>query len=178
MIPNKEGIVVEILHAPWRIEYIMNKPQNEGDGSIFTQIGRSNEDGKNLVLYRGKSCFTMLNNYPYAGGHSMVIPYREVRDLDELSREENLELWGQVSLCRKAMSQEMHPHGFNIGINLGEAAGAGIAEHLHVHVVPRWRGDFNFMPVIGQTNILPEALLQVAEKLRNAMKNLAELSED
>lgn len=108
----------------------------------------------------------------------MVIPYREVCDLDELSQEENQELWNQVSLCRKAMTQEMNPHGFNVGINLGEAAGAGIAEHLHVHVVPRWRGDYNFMPVIGQTNILPEALRDVANRLRKAMKNLSEVIEN
>ena len=105
----------------------------------------------------------------------MVIPYREVSDLEDLSEDENAEVWRQVSLCRKAMNQEMHPHGFNIGINLGEAAGAGIAEHLHVHIVPRWRGDYNFMPVIGQTNILPEALMEVASKLRSAMNQLAKI---
>lgn len=166
---------METLHAPWRIEYILNKPKNTGEGSIFSQIGQSSEDEKNLVIFRGKSCFTMLNNYPYSGGHAMVIPYREISDLEDLSEDENAEVWRQVSLCRKAMNQEMHPHGFNIGINLGEAAGAGIAEHLHVHIVPRWRGDYNFMPVIGQTNILPEALMEVASKLRSAMNQLAKI---
>lgn len=169
---------MEYLHAPWRINYILNKPQNTGEGSIFSQIARSSEDEKNLVVFRGKSCFTMLNNFPYSGGHTMVIPYREVSDLEDLTESENLEVWSQVSLCRKAISRTMHPHGFNIGINLGEAAGAGIAEHLHIHIVPRWRGDYNFMPVTAQTNILPEALVEVADKLRTAMNDLAASAND
>lgn len=166
---------MESLHAPWRIEYILNKPRPTGDdpGSIFTRIANSSEDEKNLVIFRGRSCFAMMNNFPYSGGHTMVLPYREVCDLDDLSDQEQSELWKTVSLCRKATSEVMHPHGFNIGINLGEAAGAGIADHLHVHIVPRWKGDYNFMPVIGQTQILPQALEDLASKLRSAMNNLA-----
>lgn len=166
---------MESLHAPWRIEYILNKPRDNGDGegSIFSRIARSGEDEKNLVIHRGKSCFALLNNFPYSGGHTMVLPYREVSDLDDLSEQEQTELWKTVSLCRRGIQKVMNPHGFNIGINLGEAAGAGIAEHLHVHIVPRWRGDFNFMPVIGQTQILPQALQDVASRLRTVLIELS-----
>lgn len=169
----EKSLAMESLHAPWRIEYILNKPKRSPGCGVFSEIARSADDEANLVIYRGKCGFVLLNNYPYSGGHVMVLPYREVADIDELSPDEFSELWRMVGLCRRAMQKELAPHGYNIGINLGEAAGAGIADHLHIHIVPRWKGDYNFMPVIGQTQVLPQALSEVAGKLRAAMAELS-----
>jgi len=160
---------MESLHAPWRIEYILGPKTTPGEGSIFTRIARSSDDEANYVIARGKSCFAMLNNFPYNGGHLMVIPYREVSDFDNLMDDELLEMMKMVRRCKSALSKTMHPHGFNIGVNLGKVAGAGIQEHLHIHVVPRWTGDVNFMPAIANTTVVPEALKDTAAKLRTAL---------
>ena len=156
---------MESLHAPWRIEYILGpKPQRET--SLFTQIAQSGEDDANLVIVRDRSCFALLNRYPYNGGHLMTVPYREVPDLNGLTDEELADLWKLTRRCVNALTAVMKPDGFNVGINLGKVAGAGIAEHLHIHVVPRWNGDTNFMPVIADTGVVPQALAEVAAKLR------------
>ncbi len=162
------------LHAPWRIEYILapKDPSPEGQ-SIFTQIGQSNEDEKNYVIAREKSCYAVLNTYPYNCGHVMVIPYRQIADLPELTEPEMLELMLLTRRVQQAIRKTMNPTGFNIGLNLGKVAGAGIVEHLHFHIVPRWDGDTNFMAVIGNTGVLPEALTEVAAKLRRAMQDSA-----
>ena len=160
---------MEALHAPWRIEYILGPKTEPGGGSIFTRIAQSSDDEANLVIARGRSCFAMLNNYPYNGGHLMVIPYREVPDFDDLLDDELLELMKFTRRCQHALRKAMQPQGFNIGVNLGRAAGAGIQEHLHIHVVPRWTGDCNFMPVIANTAVVPEALKETAAKLRAAL---------
>ena len=157
---------MEALHAPWRIEYILGPKAPPGAGSIFTRIAQSNDDETNYVIARAKSCFAMLNNFPYNGGHLMVVPYREVPDFDNLTNDELLEMMQMVRRCKRALSRTMQPHGFNIGVNLGKVAGAGIQEHLHIHVVPRWPGDVNFMPVISNTTVVPEALKATAAKLR------------
>jgi ATP adenylyltransferase len=161
---------MEILHAPWRIEYILGPKTPPGGGcSIFTRIAQSSDDEANLVIARGRTCFAMLNNYPYNGGHLMVIPYREVPDFDNLLDDEMLELLKLTRRCQQALTKAMQPHGFNIGVNLGKVAGAGIQEHLHIHIVPRWTGDTNFMPVIANTNVVPEAIRETAAKLRAAL---------
>jgi len=160
---------MEALHAPWRIQYILGPKTPLTEGSIFTRIAQSSDDGANYVIARERSCFAMLNNFPYAGGHLMVIPYREVPDLDQLTDDEMLDLLKLVRRCKNALRQTMQPHGFNIGVNLGRAAGAGIEQHLHIHVVPRWTGDTNFMPVIANTSVVPEALQEIAAKLRVAL---------
>ena len=163
---------MEALHAPWRIHYILGlKTPPAGDGSIFARIAQSTDDEANHVLARGRTCFAMLNNFPYNGGHLMVIPYRQVPDFNDLTDGELLELMTLLRRCQNALKQAMQPHGFNIGVNLGRVAGAGIEEHLHIHVVPRWTGDTNFMPVTGQTAVLPEALQETAAKLRAALQN-------
>jgi ATP adenylyltransferase len=160
---------MEVLHAPWRIQYILGPKAPAGGGSIFTQIAQSSDDEENLVLVRGRSCFAMLNNYPYNGGHAMVLPYREVPDFDDLTDDELLELMKLVRRVKAAIKKTMQPHGFNVGANLGKIAGAGIQEHLHVHIVPRWTGDVNFMPVIANTAVVPEALKETAAKIRAAL---------
>ena len=160
---------MEALHAPWRIQYILGPKTLPGEGSIFTRIGQSNDDEANYVIARGRSCFAMLNNYPYNGGHLMVIPYREVPDFDDLVDDELLEMMKMVRRCQHALNKTMQPHGFNIGVNLGKVAGAGIQEHVHIHLVPRWSGDVNFMPLIANTTVIPEALKETAAKLRAAL---------
>lgn len=160
---------METLHAPWRIQYILAPKPDGSDESIFTSIGQSNDDEANYVIARERSCYAVLNTYPYTGGHLMVVPYKQVPDLHGLTDEEMLDMMKLVRRCQDALTQVMKPQGFNIGINLGKVAGAGIQEHLHIHIVPRWAGDTNFMPVIANTTVLPEALKDLAAKLRAAL---------
>jgi ATP adenylyltransferase len=156
---------MESLHAPWRMEYILG-PKQKFDTSLFTHIAQSSDDEANYVIARDRTCFALLNRYPYNGGHLMVVPYKEVADLNGLTDGELSDLWKLVRRCINALTAVMNPAGFNVGINLGQAAGAGVAEHLHIHVVPRWNGDSNFMPVIAGTGVLPQALAGVAAQLR------------
>lgn len=160
---------MEALHAPWRIEYILGPKPPPGDASIFTEIAQSNDDETNYVIARARHGFAVLNTYPYTGGHVLILPYRQVADLDELTDEENLGLLQLLQQVKRALTETMQPEGFNVGLNLGHVAGSGIREHLHWHIVPRWNGDTNFMPAIGQTNVLPEALAETAAKLRQAL---------
>ena len=156
---------MDSLHAPWRIEYIL-APKPRLEASLFTRIAQSSDDEANYVIARDRTCFALLNKYPYNGGHVMVVPYKEVPDFDGLTSAEIADLWQLVRRCLNALTAAMKPDGFNVGINLGRVAGAGVVEHLHVHVVPRWNGDTNFMPVLANTRVLPQALGDVAAKLR------------
>ena len=160
---------MESLHAPWRIEYILDPKRKEQPKSVFSDISSSDDDESNHVISRTRSSFALLNSFPYNGGHVLVLPYKEVQDTCHLANDELLDLMLLVNRCKQAIVEVMNPDGFNIGINLGSVAGAGIEEHLHIHVVPRWKGDTNFMPVIGQTKVLPEALADIAAKLRAAL---------
>jgi ATP adenylyltransferase len=159
---------MDILHAPWRIEYIL-APKPELKPGLFTRIAQSSDDEANYVIARDRTCFALLNAYPYVGGHLLTVPYKEVPDLHGLTDEELADLWKLTRRCMTALTAVMRPDGFNVGMNLGRVAGAGIVEHLHIHVVPRWNGDTNFMPVIANTTVLPEALKEVAAKLRAAL---------
>src|SRR5579885_277140 len=159
---------MDILHAPWRIEYIL-APKPEIKPGLFTRIAQSSDDEANYVIARDRTCFALLNAYPYVGGHLLTVPDKEVPDLPGLTDEELLDLWKLTRRCMAALTAVMRPDGFNVGLNLGRVAGAGITEHLHIHVVPRWNGDTNFMPVIANTTVLPEALAELANKLRAAL---------
>jgi len=160
---------MESLHAPWRIEYIMSpKPPVTGD-SVFAKIAQSGDDVANHVIVRDRTCYAVLNTYPYTGGHILIVPYKQTPDLNGLTEEEMADLFKLTRRCQNALTRVMKPDGFNIGINVGRVAGAGILEHLHVHIVPRWNGDTNFIPVLGQTTVLPEALADVAARLRAAL---------
>ena len=161
---------MEVLHAPWRIQYILAPKPPPSDASLFARIAQSSDDVANHVIVRDRSCFAMLNTYPYNGGHLLVIPYKQVSDLPELTREEISDLMALLVRCQAALRQVMRPDGFNVGINLGRAAGAGIAEHLHIHIVPRWGGDTNFMPVLGATTVVPQALAELAVQLRAVLQ--------
>ena len=132
-------------------------------------MAHSIDDEANYIIARDRTCYAVLNTYPYTGGHLLVVPYKQTPDLEGLTDDELADLWKLTRRCLDALRQVMKPDGFNIGINLGKSAGAGIMEHLHIHVVPRWNGDTNFMPVIANTTVLPEALADLAAKLRTAI---------
>lgn len=163
---------MESLHAPWRIEYIL-APKPERSESIFSTIAQSADDEANLVIARDRTCYAVLNAYPYTGGHLMVVPYKQVQDLEGLTDQEMTDLMRLTRRCIAALKKVMRAEGFNVGVNLGKVAGAGILEHLHIHVVPRWLGDTNFMPVLGSTTVVPQALKELAGQLRAALAGAA-----
>ena len=160
---------MDTIWAPWRIQYIEAK---KDDGCIFCEKPEQNRDKKNYILYRAKTSFVIMNIYPYISGHLMVAPYRHVAKLGVLNTEELGEIMKVVSDCTKVLEEVMTPQGFNIGANLGKVAGAGIEEHIHIHVVPRWERDTNFMPVISDTRVIPEALAATYDKLLPVFQNL------
>ena len=158
---------MKLLWAPWRIEYVRMEKIEE---CIFCRFPKESEDEKNLILYRGKKAFIIMNNYPYNPGHIMVAPYRHVANFEDLTEEEILDLYRLTSLGVKAIKKAMKPQGFNIGINIGRVAGAGIEGHIHVHIVPRWNGDTNFMPVLSDTKIIVEGIRESYKELKEAIK--------
>jgi ATP adenylyltransferase len=160
---------MDTLHAPWRLQYILAPKSPARDASLFAQIGQSLDDEAHLVIARQQSSYALLNAYPYTGGHLLVVPYRQVAELHELTDSELLDLLHLLQRCQAALRQVMRPDGFNIGLNLGTCAGAGITEHIHFHIVPRWNGDTNFMPVLAGTTVLPQALSELAAQLRTAL---------
>ncbi len=153
---------MEHLWAPWRIEYILSEKDKK---CIFCEKPNQNKDRENLILYRAVKNVVMMNKYPYNPGHLMVAPYKHVAKLDALENEELLEHIQLVSRCVTMLKEVMNPEGFNIGINLGKVAGAGIEEHIHTHIVPRWNGDTNFMPVMSNTRTISEALDATYDRL-------------
>ncbi|MFA6665140.1 MAG: HIT domain-containing protein [Armatimonadota bacterium] len=163
---------MEIVWAPWRMQYIevADKPK----GCIFCVLPAENEDEKNLILYRGKNAFVMLNTFPYNPGHMMIIPFKHTADMQCLSDEELLEINHLIRYCIKLLKESVAPHGFNLGVNLGKSAGAGVAEHIHWHIVPRWEGDSNFMPVLANTKVMPESLQATYKKFKEKLKELGE----
>jgi ATP adenylyltransferase len=164
---------MESLHAPWRIEYIL-APKPIQPESLFVRIANSSDDEANYVIARDRTCYALLNTYPYTGGHLMVVPYRQTPDLNELTETELTDLMKLTRRCQNALKEVMRPDGFNVGMNLGKVAGAGILEHLHMHVVPRWLGDTNFMPVLAGTTVVPQALKDLAADLRTALRRQME----
>ena len=155
--------LMEYLWAPWRMEYIQRAPDSN---CILCQKPRESNDEANFILYRGKHSFIILNAFPYNPGHLMVAPYRHIANLQDLADEEANELFDIIKKGLELLKEAMEPMGFNVGLNLGKAAGAGIAEHIHTHIVPRWQGDTNFMPVLSDTKVLSEALLSTYRKLK------------
>jgi len=152
------------IWAPWRIKYIqMEKPK----GCILCEKPRQDNDALNYILYRGEKNFVIMNSYPYNPAHLMIAPYRHIANLEELTTEELHEHFEIVTQSVKLLKQALNPEGFNIGINIGKIAGAGIVDHCHTHIVPRWPGDTNFMPVLGDVRVLPEALAETYNKLKD-----------
>ncbi len=158
------------LHAYWRMEYIAAPRFPETDRP-FTTLPELNDDRAALIVYRSPLSYLMLNRFPYNPGHLLAIPFREVADLTDLNVEESADLMQTITFGKKVVAEALNPDGFNVGFNLGSAAGGSI-EHLHGHIVPRWNGDTNFMPVLGQTRTLPQALESTWEKLADVARSL------
>lgn len=162
------------LWSPWRSEYIdsFNAAANK-DSCVFCEM-RASDINKmdNLLVHSSELTFTVLNLYPYNNGHLMVVPVRHLQDLADLSNEENSEIMIQLQLAQKALTEVYRPDGYNVGANLGKVSGAGIADHIHFHLVPRWTGDTNFMPVLGEVKVISQDLLVTKEKLLQAFSKL------
>ncbi len=168
---------MENLWAPWRMAFIEPKTSSSS-GCIFCMQPIEHDDARYHILHRGEHCFMMLNLYPYNNGHLMVAPYNHVGALDQLSPEILADMMAQAQLALKAIQRSMKPHGFNMGMNQGKVAGAGFADHIHFHIVPRWDGDTNFMPVLADIKVMPEHLDAVYQKLLQALAEIkAEQSE-
>lgn len=158
------------LWSPWRLEYIAGgKPKT---GCIFCEATRETESSS-LIVFKGDTCYVILNLYPYNNGHVMAVPYRHVATFGDLSTEELTEIGVLIQRAEAALFEAYQPHGFNIGVNLGKPAGAGVLDHLHVHIVPRWNGDTNFMTVVGEMRVLPENIGASAERLRPIFERLS-----
>jgi len=153
---------MEILWAPWRMEYILS---DKPEGCVFCKCVKTGDHKQSFLLYSSQYCFVVLNRFPYNNGHLMVIPNRHVSEIEDLTSEELSDLIQTIKLCVVVLKKALSPHGFNIGANLGKTAGAGIVDHLHFHIVPRWEGDTNYMPVIGNTKVMPEVLEKTYERL-------------
>jgi len=154
---------MEYIWAPWRIQYIqMEKPQ----GCILCEKPKEDNDDVNYILFRGKSNFIILNSYPYNPGHLMVAPYRHLSGPEEMTDVERNEHFAIVSRCVTVLRREFKPGGLNVGINLGKVAGAGIEDHVHTHIIPRWQGDTNFVTVVSDIRVIPEALADTYRKLK------------
>jgi len=163
-----ENIKVEKLWAPWRVEYI----RNPGKGCFFCKGLKSKNYKKALIIEKRAKAFTIMNRYPYNNGHLMVAPVRHIGALEYLNDDEILEINCLLVRVIKAINITMKPQGFNIGINQGQVAGAGVVDHIHVHIVPRWQGDTNFMPILSDTKIVSEALLHTYEKIKQGLQRL------
>jgi ATP adenylyltransferase len=157
---------MEHLWAPWRNTYVTH---GVSDADLFSRLAASTEDEAHHILLRSKASYAVLNAFPYNAGHLMVVPYRVVTDLDELSPDELLDLFAVLQKAKVAVTRAYRPHGFNVGINLGAAAGAGVPKHLHIHLVPRWSHDANFMTTAGGTRVHPSDLATVYRDLRAAL---------
>lgn len=158
---------MQILWAPWRLKYI-KAPKEKG--CFLCKYIKSKNDKKNLILYRGKTAFIILNRYPYNSGHLMVAPVKHSSDFSQLTDNEQLELIKLTSKAISVLKKSLSPTGFNIGVNLGRVAGAGLEDHLHFHIVPRWNGDTNFMPTTSSTKVMPQLLEETYTALRKFFK--------
>jgi ATP adenylyltransferase len=157
---------VKYVYAPWRITYLMSGEKPE---CLFCDLAAVDDDRRHFILERGENWYIILNRYPYTTGHVMVVSDRHVEGIDDLTPEEGAELIALMARCERAITSAYHPHGINVGANLGQSAGAGIVGHLHMHLVPRWHGDTNFMTSVGETRVVSEGLEETYERLLSAL---------
>ncbi len=163
---------MERLWRPWRGAYVRNAESLCDEGCIFCAKPESGDDRAALILHRGATAFVIMNLYPYNTGHVMVAPFRHAGDLEDLEEAERAELMELTLLMVRAVRSAMRPPGFNLGMNMGKAAGAGYDQHLHMHVVPRWQGDTNFMPVLAGSKVMPESITATYDRLLQALAAL------
>jgi ATP adenylyltransferase len=159
---------MENLWAPWRIDYILSK---KPEGCIFCDKPGENKDEENLILHRGRYNFIIMNAFPYNNGHMMVVPYKHTSQLSGWDPKAQQEMMDLADMGVELLKRAMRPDGFNLGINMGLVAGAGVADHIHLHIVPRWNGDTNFMPVLSDTRVISEHLRATFQKLKEALKD-------
>lgn len=162
---------MEVLWAPWRMEYILS--ENKEQDCIFCTDENRSRDEERLILHVGEKTMVMMNKYPYSNGHLLVAPKRHVHGLDQLTDEENLKLLIKVGKSIEVLKKAFKPEGFNVGLNLGKVAGAGVEEHMHFHIVPRWYGDTNFMTVFGEIRVIPEHIKETYKKLKPFFESLS-----
>lgn len=161
---------MKTLFSPWRSVYIKTFNREKKDkGCLFCKIIKSKKDDKNLIPWRGKYCYVVINKYPYNNGHLMIVPYKHTSNFSKLTKEEYLEIMNTTSRCIMALKKISSPQGYNFGANIGRVAGAGIDKHIHFHLVPRWNGDTNFMPVLGNVKIVSEDLKSCWSKLKSIL---------
>lgn len=158
---------MDYLWTPWRYRYIADASKD--DRCVFCDAASASDDEKTLIVFRGSKCFIILNRFPYTSGHVMVVPFEHVADLSNAALATLSEMMQLAQRVQLALEKTYHPQGYNLGMNLGRAAGAGVTGHLHLHVLPRWAGDANFMTVVGETRVEPEDLSTSYEKLRKAL---------
>jgi ATP adenylyltransferase len=158
----------ERIWAPWRLEYVTGAAKGSDEGCIFCAALADGDDEANLIVHRGDRCFVILNKYPYTNGHLMVAPYDHVATIQALEEATASEMMALAQRAIEALERSYSPHGYNVGFNQGRVAGAGVEHHIHMHVVPRWGGDTNYMPVLADTRVLPQMLEQSYEALRGA----------
>ncbi len=162
------------LWAPWRMEYIHSLTEENRISGCFLchYAGHPDEDGENHVVWRGPTCMTVFNKFPYSNGHLLIAPLEHLAQLDDLDEATLGELFGQVRDAQRLLRETTSAQGFNIGMNFGRCAGAGLPDHLHAHVVPRWEGDTNFMPVLGDTRVIPQSIEALHSQMRDAAEKL------
>ncbi len=162
------------MWSPWRSRYIQSFTKAAGKRkrgeSLFTAALNGKDDDKHLIVWRGKHCFIIMNRYPYNNGHIMIVPNRKISDFQKLREEEMMEIMETTQRALRALDEVMHPHGYNFGANIGRVGGAGVHDHLHFHLVPRWNGDTNFMPVLADTKVISEDIKTTLRKLRKSLK--------
>jgi ATP adenylyltransferase len=159
------------LWAPWRMKYISGIGKKD-EGCIFCAKPLETDDKANLILHRGDKNFVILNAYPYSNGHVLIVPYLHTSELDKLDDAVSGELWRLLVVCKKALGKAYAPDGFNVGMNIGRSAGAGIEQHLHVHIIPRWNGDVNFMPIMSDTRVISQGLGDTYDLLTPLVREL------
>ena len=157
------------LWAPWRLKYI-KKLKDKSKGCVFCKLIKENKDRKNYIFARTKYSYAVLNIYPYNNGHALIVPYKHVSNLAKLDKQQKEDLFSLLESTQRLIDKVLRPNGYNIGLNIGRIAGAGFPGHLHIHLVPRWAGDMNFMPIIGNTKVMSQSLSALFNRLKNANK--------
>jgi ATP adenylyltransferase len=164
---------VTLLWAPWRIPYLKKVTRDQNGACFFCDyLAAPKKDRKNLVVHRGKTCFTVMNRFPYAAGHLLIAPYAHKDDLGAFTAEERAETFSETVRMQRILERLMKPQGFNLGLNIGRSAGAGVLGHLHFHLVPRWNGDSNFMTTAAQVRVIPQALEELHGELQKALRSV------
>jgi ATP adenylyltransferase len=162
------SVATQRIWAPWRLEYVKDASKDKPEACIFCAALKSGDDEASLIVHRGESCFVILNKFPYTNGHLMVAPYEHVAELQALGAATAGELMALAQRGIAALETSYSPHGYNVGVNQGRVAGAGVEHHIHMHVVPRWGGDTNFMPVLGDTRVMNQTLADSYRTVRAA----------